>query len=192
MTHSACAVLVAAALSASVVLPAYGQTPIQTTTTTQTQTTTTPTETTPTQTTPTETTPESPEPTSAPNEYVESVPTGGGQAPASQGQNAAPAPVAPAPAPAAPATPSDTPTSSDTSSTPPQRKTHRKQHSHAQEPRHPRHEVARAPAPPPVARTPVASDAGEPASPLLLGLALLAITVGVLSTAVTRRQGVGA
>jgi hypothetical protein len=43
-----------------------------------------------------------------------------------------------------------------------------------------------------VTSTPVASDAGEPANPLLLGLALLAITVGVLGTALARRQGVGA
>ena len=49
--HSACAVLVAAALSVGVVVPAYGQTPAQTTET-PTQTTTTPTHTTPTQTTP--------------------------------------------------------------------------------------------------------------------------------------------
>ena len=77
MTDSALAVLVAAALSLSIVVPAYGQT-----TETPAQTTT-PTETTPTETTPTETTPAptSPEPTSAPNEYVESIPTGGGQSP---------------------------------------------------------------------------------------------------------------
>src|SRR5215207_8807852 len=101
MTHAACAVLVAAALSVSVGVPAYGQTPTQTTT---------PTETTPTQTTtPTETAPapESPEPTSGSNEYVESIPTGGGQTPAPREQEpAAPAPVAPTPA--TPAAPSGT------------------------------------------------------------------------------------
>jgi hypothetical protein len=43
-----------------------------------------------------------------------------------------------------------------------------------------------------VPSTPAAADAGEPANPLLLGLAVLLITVGVLSTAVANRQGAGA
>jgi hypothetical protein len=192
MTHSASAVLVAAALSASVVVPAFGQTPAQTTETTPTQTTTAPTQTTtaPTETTMT-TTPESPEPTSAPNEYVESIPTGGGQAPATQQQKpVVPAPVAPAPA--TPATPSGTTTSDETpSAAPPKKKARRRPHRSAHQRRHRRPAETPAPAGPAVPSTPAAAEAGEPADPLLLGLALLAITVGVLSTAVARRQGVG-
>jgi hypothetical protein len=188
MTHSASAVLVAAALSASVVVPAFGQTPTQTTETSPTQTTTTPTQTTTTPaqtTTPTETTPapESPEPTSAPNEYVESIPTGGGQAPATD-QRAAPAP-------ATPANPSGT-TSAETPTAPrPKKKAHGKKHTGAHQRRHRHQAEAPAPAAPALPSTPAAAEAGEPADPLLLGLALLAITVGVLSTAVARRQGVG-
>jgi len=39
---------------------------------------------------------------------------------------------------------------------------------------------------------PAAADAGEPANPLLLGVALLLITAVVLSTAVANRQRAGA
>jgi hypothetical protein len=43
-----------------------------------------------------------------------------------------------------------------------------------------------------VPSTPAAAEAGEPANPLLLGFALLLITVSVLGTAVANRQGAGA
>jgi hypothetical protein len=197
MTDSACAVLLAAALSASAVVPAYGQTQTGTTetpaqtTTTPTQTTTTPTQTT---TTPTETTPppSSPEPTSAPNEYVESVPTGGGQSPATPRQETGSStPVAPAPATTTPATPSGTEGQS-TEAAPSPRKAHKKKQRRTHERRRPDDAPARAPALPSVPSTPAAADAGEPANPLLLGLAVLLITVGVLRTAVANRQGAGA
>jgi len=194
MTDSAIAVVLAAALSACVVVPAYGQTPTQTTETptqtTQTPaqtTTTTPTETT---TTPTETTPPptSPEPTSAPNEYVESVPTGGGQSPAAPRQETeSPAPADPAAATTTPATPNQS-----TQAAPSPRKAHKKKHRHAhQPPRRPDHAPARPSAQPAVPSTPAAADAGEPANPLLLGFALLLITASVLGTAVANRQGAG-
>jgi len=43
-----------------------------------------------------------------------------------------------------------------------------------------------------VPSTPAAAETGEPADPLLLGFALLLITVSVLGTAVAKRQGAGA
>jgi hypothetical protein len=43
-----------------------------------------------------------------------------------------------------------------------------------------------------VPSTSTATDAGEPANPLLLGFALLLITASVLGTAVANRQGAGA
>ena len=52
--------------------------------------------------------------------------------------------------------------------------------------------AAAAPRTVPTAPAAATGAAGEPADPLLLGLALLAITVAVLSTAVARRQGAGA
>src|SRR5918994_632416 len=85
---------------------AYAQTPVETTqapsetTEAPSQTMQAPTETTPAEPAPTEPAPPetapapSPEPTSAPNEYVESVPTGGGQTPVAEA-----APTAPTPAP---------------------------------------------------------------------------------------------
>jgi hypothetical protein len=169
---------------------AYGQTrtdaaPAQTTPA-QTTTETTPTETTPT-TTETTPPPETTDPTSAPNEYVESVPTGGGSAPASQN---------PAPAPAAPATPTDGVTQStqptggtDETSTP---KAHRKIRRSA-DLGDPVHVTAtpHAQAPRSVPVTPTSADPGEPPSPFLLGIALLLITGVVLSTAVARRHSAG-
>ena len=189
------------ALGACVVAPAYGQTaadptPAQTTTTPA-ETSTTPTQTTPTQTTPTEPAPE-PEidgPTSAPNEYVESLPTGGGQTPASNAKGTvAPAPATPAPAPATPAAPTDTTTNSETPRAPTRERANRKKHNRPHR-RRERHRPAQPleTTPPRVASAPAATTtvAGEPANPLLLGLALLAITAGVLGTAVLRRQGAG-
>ena len=203
MTHSTRAVLLAVALSACVAAPAYGQTaadpsptPAQTTTTPA-ETTTTPTQTTPTQTTPTETAPppEIDGPTSAPNEYVESVPTGGGQTPASKVKGTvAPAPPAPAPAPATPAAPTDTTPSSETPSAPTRERANRKKHSRPHREREPQRAAKPVETTPPrVSSAPAATTtvAGEPANPLLLGLALIAITAGVLSTAVLRRQGAG-
>jgi hypothetical protein len=192
MTHSACAVLVAAALSASVAVPAYGQTVTE-----PTQTTTTPTETTPTETTPAPTTtapaPASPEETSSTNEYVESVPTGGGQAPASHApETVAPARAAPAPAAKSPSSSRDT-TPKAEGSTPKPKRAHRKKEARTQKRRQRHHEPAAPRETRPVVSAPAAATTeGEPANPLLLGLALLAITVAVLSTAVARRQGAGA
>jgi cytoskeletal protein RodZ len=198
MTNSARAVLIALALSSGAIVPAYGQTPPPTTepaqTTTPTETTptqTTPTQTTPTETTPTETAPpaESPGPSSAPNEYVESVPTGGGQSPATGGESSA----APAPATSAPtsATPKTEPGGDAVRPAKTQRRKHRRAHTTRQRERH--HAAAPAAAPPvPTAPAATTAAAGEPADPLLLGLALLAITVGVFGTAVARRQGAGA
>jgi hypothetical protein len=131
--------------------------------------------------------PETTDPTSAPNEYVESVPTGGGSAPASQN---------PAPAPAAPATPTDGVTQStqptggtDETSTP---KAHRKIRRSA-DLGDPVHVTAtpHAQAPRSVPVTPTSADPGEPPSPFLLGIALLLITGVVLSTAVARRHSAG-
>ncbi len=187
-TRTRCAALAAAAtlcvLFAVASGAAYAQTtPAQTTTTTQ----TTPTETTPT-TTETTPPPETTDPTSAPNEYVESVPTGGGSAPAPQN---------PAPAPAAPVTPTGGVTQStqsttgagETTSTP---KVHRKIRRSADlgDPVH-MTSSPQAQAPRSVAVTPASADPGEPPSPFLLGIALLLITGVVLSTAVARRQSAG-
>jgi len=184
MTHSACAVLVAAALSASLAVPAYGQS-----TTDPAQTT--PTQTTPTETTPAPTPPESPEGTSSPSEYVESVPTGGGQAPAANvPESVAPAP-APAPAPTSPAAPSGATRRNKPDAAKPKRVHHKKETRSPE--RRQRHAAPATPeAAPPLPGTPAAATAGEPANPLLLGLALLGITVAVVGTAVSRRHGAGA
>ena len=191
MTDSAIAVLLAAVLGASVAVPAYGQTQTTETPVPGTETsaqTTTPTETTPTETTPT---PPSPEPTSAPNEYVESVPTGGGQSPAPRVQEpAAPTPVAPAPTTTTPAIPPDS-TGRSTQATPTPRKPHRKKHRRTHERRHADDAPVRTPAQPAMPSTPAAAEAGDPGSPLLLGFALLLITASVLGTAVANRQRAG-
>lgn len=184
-----------AALAASVALgasgAAYAQAPAETTETPsetmQAPTDTTPTETTPTEPGPTETTPTattpapSPEPTAAPNEYVESVPTGGGQTPVSQ---AAP-PESSAPAPAQTSSEPVQSTADDAVAAAP--KADRKKRARARG----RPRAAEAATPPeaaPIFATPASADPGEPANPLLLGVALLLITGAALGTAVARRD----
>ena len=192
-----------AALAASIALgaggAAYAQAPAETTETPsetmQAPTETTPTETTPTETTPTEpapadttpteTTPApSPEPTAAPNEYVESVPTGGGQTPVSE---AAPA------TPGGPAETSSGPvknTADDAASLAPKANTKRRTRARAR--RRADHPAARPSAAPLVPTMPASADPGEPANPLLLGIALLLITGAAVGTAVARRDGAAA
>ena len=187
-----------AALAASVTLgaggAAYAQAPAETTETPSetmqaptetTPTDTTPTEPVPTETTPTETTPApSPEPTAAPNEYVESVPTGGGQTPVSE---AAPA------TPAGPAETSSGPvqnTADDAAALAPKANTKRRTRARAR--RRADHPAARRSAAPLVPTMPASADPGEPANPLLLGIALLLITGAAVGTAVARRHGAAA
>ncbi len=164
----------------------------------QTDTTTTqqaPTETTPTETTPTETTPEpapepepepTPEPTAAPNEYTEAIPTGSGSAPTS--------PQSPAHTgsgqPSTITSTDDLSGEDNTAATGPAKD--KKKHASKKNDKKKPHErvVSETPATdgPSVPAAPAASDVGDSARLLWLGLALLMITGGIVSTALARRR----
>jgi hypothetical protein len=171
-------------------LPAAAQTD---TTTTQAPTETTPTETTPTETTPTETTPTEttpepapePEQTAAPNEYSESVPTGSGTAPTSpQG-----------PTHTGTGQPSTIVSTEDLSADDgaatgagKDKKKHAAKNADKKKPHERVTSETPAPAGLSVPATPASSDVGDSARLLWLGLALLMITGGIVSTALARRR----
>jgi hypothetical protein len=127
--------------------------------------------------TPTDTTPES---SPAPGEYVESVPTGSGASPTSPQGGGSPSSAT-------------TPTESDPTKeavAPAVKNKAKKHHAEKTHKRQGERIGAETPTPrgPSVPAAPVATDVGNSARFLWLGLALLMITGGIVSTALARRR----